>query len=233
MKICMKGAARTGRAEIKYLIPREVSRLVYARLSAILPFDKHASSDGSYHIRSLYFDDGLYRAYFDKEAGLNERKKFRIRYYNQDPSYIRLEEKGKTGSICYKKGAVISKAQADGIVMQRDLLPPYQNELEEDFSRKIRTFALFPVLFTEYTRTTFCHSVGDLRITLDQRVSCARFQNDLWQTGGMIPVIPLDQEVLEIKYSAYFPHHIMRLLDDIPKVPCAVSKYCLSCKALF
>ena len=54
--------------------------------------DAHASG-GRYRITSLYFDDIYGTGYNDKLNGVLNRKKYRIRTYNFDKNFIRLEEK--------------------------------------------------------------------------------------------------------------------------------------------
>ena len=55
--------AEIKRHEIKYIISLREAELLKYRLRALLRPDPHARTDGSYFIRSLYFDDTDYRAY--------------------------------------------------------------------------------------------------------------------------------------------------------------------------
>lgn len=64
------------------------------RLKAVATPDAHAV-DGKYFIRSLYFDNPADKALREKLDGVNLREKFRLRYYNLDPSLIHLEKKSK------------------------------------------------------------------------------------------------------------------------------------------
>ncbi len=68
------------------------------RLRAVAQPDRH-TINGSYEIRSLYFDNLSDKALREKLDGVNIREKFRIRYYNEDTSCIRLEKKYKRGSL--------------------------------------------------------------------------------------------------------------------------------------
>ena len=85
--------AEIKRHEIKYIISLREAELLKYRLRALLRPDPHVRADGSYFIRSLYFDDTDYRAYHEKIAGVKERTKYRIRFYNMDDSRITLEKK--------------------------------------------------------------------------------------------------------------------------------------------
>ena len=64
------------------------------RLRAVAQTDPHAVN-GSYQIRSLYFDTPGDKALREKIDGVNLREKFRIRYYNLDPSVIHIEKKAR------------------------------------------------------------------------------------------------------------------------------------------
>ena len=62
--------------------------------------DSH-TSDGTYLVRSLYFDDRYNSCLMDNENSIDKRYKYRIRTYNNDLSTIHLEKKA------YAKGSYI------------------------------------------------------------------------------------------------------------------------------
>ena len=82
------------RNEWKHEITPADRLVLKQRLSLIMKPDSHAV-DGLYHIRSLYFDDIHDTALYEKIDGVNQRDKYRLRYYNGDTSYIVLERKSK------------------------------------------------------------------------------------------------------------------------------------------
>ena len=88
------------RHEYKYLCTRQQIETIRNSISGIMQPDKNAGRNGEYVIRSLYFDDYSNSCLYDNINGNNPREKFRIRIYNADLSYIRLElkrkENGKT-----------------------------------------------------------------------------------------------------------------------------------------
>ena len=85
------------------------------RLRAVMEPDPHAEG-GKYFIRSLYFDNPDDRALRQKIDGVNMREKFRIRYYNLDPSVIHLEKKSKRNGLGTKYSAPLTKEEAQAIV---------------------------------------------------------------------------------------------------------------------
>ena len=103
------------RHEIKHVISPGDAAAIRANLSAVARIDPHAKERGCYCIRSLYFDDPLDTALHEKLDGVNERRKFRIRYYNDDLSYIMLECKMKRDGVGAKRGESI-RGQLDGTI---------------------------------------------------------------------------------------------------------------------
>lgn len=72
-----------------------------ARLGAVLERDQHAVN-GSYQIRSLYFDNLADKALREKLDGVNSQEKFRVRYYNGDLSQVFWKKRAST-AVCAAK----------------------------------------------------------------------------------------------------------------------------------
>ena len=85
------------------------------RLGAVMQRDVNAV-DGKYLIRSLYFDNAADKALQEKLDGVNNREKFRIRYYNHDTSLIHLEKKRKHNGLGRKESAELTAPEAQSIV---------------------------------------------------------------------------------------------------------------------
>ncbi|HOZ12718.1 MAG TPA: VTC domain-containing protein, partial [Thermotogota bacterium] len=79
------------RHEYKFVINLSDTIEMKKRLACCMEKDPHALSDGSYFVKSLYFDNLYDKALKEKIDGVNPREKFRIRVYNNDDSFIRLE----------------------------------------------------------------------------------------------------------------------------------------------
>lgn len=103
------------RHEYKLLINQGDRQVIRGRLKALGLADPNAPR-GEYLVRSLYFDDLRDTALRQKLDGVDARDKFRIRYYDGDPSFIRLEKKSKRGGLCSKRGAALSRAQAEAVL---------------------------------------------------------------------------------------------------------------------
>ncbi len=99
-----------GRHEIKHSINQADFMELRARLAYVAQLDENAADGRGYGVRSLYFDNYDDKALREKVDGVNEREKFRLRYYRGDPSFIRLEKKSKAGGLCFKDSAEIPAA---------------------------------------------------------------------------------------------------------------------------
>ena len=66
------------RVEKKYLLDEAAVSGLYFRLQAAVPTDPMSGSAG-YMVRSLYFDTLYDNDYYDKQNGLESRKKVRLR----------------------------------------------------------------------------------------------------------------------------------------------------------
>ena len=103
------------RHEWKHELSFQDSLILRQRLRAVMEPDVHAV-DGKYFIRSLYFDNGNDKALWEKLDGVNRREKFRLRYYNGDPSLIHLEKKSKLDGLGTKLSANVTAEEAQKLV---------------------------------------------------------------------------------------------------------------------
>ena len=100
------------RHEAKVVIGFSDLLMLRQRLSTIMQRDCHAVN-GKYEIRSLYFDNANDKALREKIDGVNIREKFRIRFYNNDVSCMKLEKKSKINGLCKKSSVPITRQQAE------------------------------------------------------------------------------------------------------------------------
>ena len=90
-----------------------------------------------------------------------------------------------------------------------------------------------PVVNVEYRRQAFLYSAGNVRITLDSAVTASLFRASFQDSvQPKVPVLEVGQTILEVKYDSILPPHLSRLISDIPRVNCAISKYA-KCREIF
>lgn len=195
------------------------------RLRAVMKPDEHGS-DGKYHIRSLYFDTPSDKALREKINGINRREKFRLRYYNLDPSWIRLEKKSKVNGLCRKESAVITVEEAQKLMNGKlDWMVVSDKPLVRELYAKMRSQLLRPKTIVDYTREAFTYGPGNVRVTLDYDIrtglGCTDFLNPHCITipAGAVPII------LEVKWDAFLPDVIRDALQLENRRAGAFSKY--------
>ena len=104
------------RHETKHDIRYSEYLAIKSRLQIIAMRDRNASEDGTYRIRSLYFDNYNDKALREKIDGVYMREKFRIRYYNDDLNVIHLEKKTKIGGLGNKQSELLTKEEVKKIL---------------------------------------------------------------------------------------------------------------------
>lgn len=195
------------------------------RLRAVAKPDPHAVN-GRYLVRSLYFDDMTDRALREKIDGVNQREKFRIRYYNGDTSFIQLEKKSKRNGVGSKESASLTRAEAQDIVDGKlDWMPQSDRPLIQELYSKMRSRGLRPKTIVDYTREPFVYPPGNTRVTLDYNIrtglGCTDFLNTDCVTipAGDAPII------LEVKWDEFLPEIIRGAVQLSGRRVSAFSKY--------
>ncbi len=217
------------RHEYKYLISRADAELLKLRLPHIMERDPHAGESGQYTIRSLYFDDVSAAAYYEKIDGLDNRAKYRIRFYNYDGSNIKLEKKEKLGNLTRKTAQSITKKDARALeyaVSQG--CPDTPEGLTEELRIACNSRGLRPKVLVDYDRTPFLCRAGNTRITIDENLRTRPYIAHLFASPrAMTPVLEPDQVILEVKFDDFLPGYLADALADIPKVNMAISKFAM------
>ena len=197
------------------------------RMRAIAKSDTHAL-DGKYEIRSLYFDNLADKALREKIDGVNCREKFRIRYYNDDLSFIRLEKKSKWNGLGNKQSTTLSADEAQAIVDgDLDWMMDSERPLLQELYTKMTLQGLGPKTIVDYTREPFVYAPGNVRVTLDYNIrtglGCTDFLNPNAITipAGDAPII------LEVKWDEYLPSVIRDAVQLNGRRTTAFSKYAI------
>lgn len=198
-----------GRHELKHYINASDCAQLRARLLAVAGADENSGADGGYKVRSLYFDNYSDKVVVEKLSGQSRREKFRIRYYNDNTSFIRLEKKSKANKLCYKESSVISAELCEALLAGDYicLKAPDKPLLMELYS-KIRCQNLRPKSIVDYYREAYVFRAGNVRVTFDSNI---RMSNSVagFLDSGLVTTPSANAIILEIKYDAYLPD-IMR-----------------------
>lgn len=218
------------RYELKFEMNRETAQFLKYRLALFMHYDPFAREDGSYYVRSLYFDDIYNTSYYEKMNGVKKRQKYRIRFYNFDQSYIILELKGKDGNLGYKKQNKITFQEYYDLIYQNyDRINMLENRsVLSQFIIDAKTKNLVPSIIVDYKRVAYSYPVHDVRITFDSDICSGGFNDDFFNPNIMLlDVLEKDKVILEVKYNKVLPKVIQELLSSVPMVRISLSKFVL------
>lgn len=213
------------RHEWKHEISYSDLLVLRQRLRAAASPDVH-SKNGSYLIKSLYFDTPKDRALKEKVDGVNRREKFRIRLYDNDTSFIRIEKKSKLNSLCSKQSARLSSDEVRKIIEgDTAFLIRREEPLLKELYSKMKCQLLRPKTIVQYRREAFVYAPGNVRVTFDYDIrtglSCLDFLNPDAPliAAGDAPII------LEVKWDEFLPNPIRNAVQLHGRRSQAFSKY--------
>ena len=213
------------RHEIKHFITQSDAVAIRQSMSAVASVDRHAGKDGWYRIRSLYLDDLRDTALWEKLDGVNERRKFRIRYYNEDMSYIVLECKMKRDNVGGKLQDGLTEDELRRI-MEGDTawLATCGRPLPAVLYAQMKACGLRPRCVVEYVRIPFVYGPGNVRVTIDRNIRTGPPGQFMDPKGLTLPVQG-DPILLEVKWDDFLPGVIRRAVSLKGRGPTAFSKY--------
>ncbi|MBR5619347.1 MAG: polyphosphate polymerase domain-containing protein [Clostridia bacterium] len=217
------------RHELKYAVRYADYLALRNRLRAVMTSDPHTDADGLYQIRSIYFDNADDKALREKVDGIGKREKFRIRYYNDDFSFITLEKKMKIDSLCLKYDAVISETECRKI-LDGNLawMKAHNDPLLRELYAKMQYQRLRPRVLVSYMREPYIYAPGNVRVTFDSNIRTTLFHREFLtkETHDVSATDTPQDRILEVKYDAFLP----RIIQDLIQIPDirqqAFSKYC-------
>lgn len=216
------------RHEMKYRIDYAQYIELRNRLRVVMQSDIHTGMDGRYLIRSIYFDNYTDKALREKRDGVPVREKFRIRYYNDDFSYLTLEKKIKDNNLCMKVDARITEKECRELLTgRRDWMKEHSSPLVKELYAKMCYQMLRPRVLVSYMREPYIYRVGNVRVTFDSDIRTTMFHRDfLEEKVADIDTREAPQDrILEVKFDAFLPEIIRRLIQVNTLRQTAFSKY--------
>ncbi|MDF2567979.1 MAG: hypothetical protein K0R90_1435 [Oscillospiraceae bacterium] len=213
------------RHELKHIINKIEMLGISKRLCHIASFDKNTDVHGRYKVRSLYFDNYNDKALVEKINGFNQREKFRLRYYNDNLSFIKLEKKSKKNGLCTKQSEIITTQECEKLLAGDILfLKESGKPLFLEFYLKMAYQQLRPKNIVDYTRQAFIYRPGNVRVTLDSDIRSGLLNGDFF--NPKLSTISVGSAVVaEIKYDEFLPQIISDMVNTSKTKATAFSKY--------
>lgn len=227
---------RKYRHEYKFLIDEKDKMKLYYRLKNLIPLDANTGEDGSYFIRSVYFDDYRDSCFYQNEDGINERAKYRIRIYNASDARIQLERKSKKNGMTCKESARLTRKQCE--LLLKGIPLPMGTPEAEDYPEVLKQFLVLMMTkgmraktIVEYERIPFIYPAGNVRITFDRNISASTEIERFFEKDTLrYPVLAKGQQLMEVKFDEYLPVFIRDNLEIGRLQQTSFSKYYLGRK---
>ena len=214
------------RNELKHLITAGDRAAICAMMKTIAQIDPHAQPKGWYSIRSLYFDNIADKVLREKIDGVNEREKFRIRYYNSDTSFIRLEKKVKRNSLGYKISCSLTSQEAQRIIDgDTTWMAVDRRGLVVELYAKMKSQGLKPKTIVDYERIPVVYAPGNVRVTVDYNIRTGLRCTDFLNPDCVTVPAAGNSIVLEVKWDDYLPTVIRHAVQLKGRSQTAFSKY--------
>lgn len=216
------------RHELKHYINYADVLQLRSRLPFVASLDKNATVGNGYRVKSLYFDSYNDKVLKEKIDGVNEREKFRLRLYNDDTSFIRLEKKSKKNGICFKESAIITADECTRL-LDGDLaaLKKNENYLCRELYAKMHYQQLRAKNIVDYKREAFIYPMGNVRVTMDYDIRTSNNVNDFLKPEPvLIPIAGV--YILEVKYDSFLPEIIRGIVSLSSRRSTAFSKYAVT-----
>ncbi len=229
------------RFEKKYLVPNIQLDALRERFMPFLRADIYAGIEQfgypEYTVRSIYFDSHDKKALDEKIAGVEERKKLRIRGYNtcDNNSKVFLEIKRKIGNRIYKNRSLIPYAKTQETLLfgpDESLMESLKLKNQQDdamrFLYQLKKHNMSPLNLIVYEREAYHGKFNsDLRVTFDKNVRSAIYPriDDLFDESALTYIWD-NHFILEVKYfDPPMPGFIKTIIEDFKLQSQALSKF--------
>lgn len=217
---------RKFRHEYKFFISYSDYLSLKSRLNAVAKHDPNVGEGGKYLIRSLYFDNIYDSALREKIDGINNREKFRIRLYNGDDSFIKLEKKSKINGLCNKISSPLTRDETERIINgDIEWMIDSGRGLVIELYSKMKSKLLRPKVLVDYTREPYVYSAGNVRITFDYNLRTGLGCRDIFSHSAPTVLTPDSPILLEVKYDEFIPSVIQDIVQIKNRRSSAFSKY--------
>lgn len=214
---------KTFRHEFKYVMEYSEMLKLREKLDEVLTLDR----GGNYMVRSLYFDTFDDDDYYAKQNGEMIRKKLRLRIYDVDSDYAKMEIKGKYDIHQLKESLVIKRDDAKKIING-----DYSALLLMDSDLAKRIYVMLnsgyrPKVIIEYDRIAYM-STTTTRITFDFNIKKSNDFNNFYNKDiNYFDLSGKNEVVLEVKFDRFLEPYISKILSKYTSRYQSVSKYVL------
>jgi len=235
------------RFEFKYILSQRKRDELEKALKYFLQYDPFVAKqpDHKYVVRSLYFDDPDYTAFYDKIEGLHSRSKFRLRTYSAEqpgPNSavpLFLEIKGRHNNLVFKHRTPVHRgkenwAELSGDALSQALLKNAdKSSILDQFEYDLYRKRLTPVALIDYKRRPYISKYDtSFRLTFDEQLTATNV-HCLYPDSVSRPIkILAGYTILEVKFHHHMPAWFHRIIQTHELNRVSVSKICKGMEVL-
>lgn len=226
------------RYELKFIVDAPIKERLLERAKPSLEHDPHGKG-GYYRVSSQYFDSPDFKAYWEKLDGVGFRRKFRLRYYGDDPpeASAHFEIKHRWDQTVFKERVPLKPGALAELVSRSEAIHSLYDYVEPLNSAQQRTLEsilaaaakqnLSGTNIISYQRQAWVGKYDrQLRVTFDHL--CRAFppgdpMSPLESLGT--PILEESKMVLEVKFNDRLPLWLRDCLSQEAVQPIRFSKY--------
>jgi len=230
------------RYEYKYIVDNSKMDRLRKMVMPFVDVDQFAESGGKnqYTVRSIYFDTPQYDFYYEKVEGIKNRKKVRLRGYDEENEdntvFFEIKRKYDIPIIKYRAPVTFKDAQLmlkdrhiNGQVLFGDtFLKGTENSKRffyQVFSKNMR-----PVVLIVYEREAYLSKFDStVRITFDKNLRSRAYPSikELYEEDRFKSALG-HQFILEVKFNKSFPGWLNPVISQLSLRKQSASKYVIS-----
>lgn len=232
--MAIKKAKQTGsyildfqRFEFKYLMTKSRVDLLIPELLRFMCYDPYSAGD-YYPIGSVYFDTFGKKSFYEKIAGIEERKKLRIRSYTKKArkdTIVFFEIKEKIKDIMLKRRFPVLFKDIQRTLSGRTHI---DKGMAYEWLYHIKRESYKPEILVEYDRLAFItNSKNNLRITIDKNLRYANMDQEVdFSPEPKLIEVMKENCIVEIKFREFLPSWVSRMIKSHNMQNQAFSKFC-------
>jgi hypothetical protein len=234
------------RFEFKYIVNRNFLEPIREMIKPFVESDHFAEADGKnqYTVRSIYFDTPNFDYYFEKVEGIKNRKKIRLRGYNQgdylQEVFLEIKRKYNVPIVKYRAsmpyGDAIEMFRTTSIngysFQQQGSGHGYENA--NRFFYQIYSRNLRPVVLVVYEREAFFSKFDKtVRITFDKGLRGLAYPSieNLYKEDDLQAALS-NEFIIEVKFNKRFPMWLAPVLSRYGLKSKSASKYTITLDAV-
>jgi len=230
------------RYEYKYKVDNSKLEQLRKMIQPFVDIDQFAESGGrnQYTVRSIYFDTPQYDFYYEKVEGIKNRKKVRLRGYDEENAdntvFFEIKRKYDIPIIKYRAPVTFRDAQLmlkekhiNGSVLFKDAMPK-GTENAGRFFYQVFSKNLRPVVLIIYEREAYLSKFDStVRITFDKNLRSKAYPSirELYQEERIKAALA-NQFILEVKFNRSFPGWLNPVIAQLSLRKQSASKYVIS-----